>query len=118
MTDEKHPLWTHILLAVLIASLFAAVPFWTHGLTSGQATAIATVIFPLIIAAYVYIMRRAVKSGKTATLSERKKIESPSYSRLVAAPKRPIKVFCGPQVYDTSIGISHGPSREGLESIC
>jgi hypothetical protein len=46
------------LLGVIIAALFAAVPFWTYGLTLHQAAATSTVIFPLVLAAYAYVLRK------------------------------------------------------------
>jgi hypothetical protein len=50
-------------MGVMIAALFAAVPFWTHGLTVKQATVAAAVIFPLVLIAYSYAIWREGRRG-------------------------------------------------------
>jgi hypothetical protein len=57
MRDNKIPWWFHVIAATAIAGGFAAVPFWTWGLTVQMAGIAAAVIFPSIIVAYVLAMR-------------------------------------------------------------
>lgn len=58
MVAEGHdPWWTHVFLATIIASGFASVPFWTRCLSIEIATVAAVFIFPLIIGAYIFIVR-------------------------------------------------------------
>lgn len=57
MTEYKASRWAHVALATFIASGFAAVPFWTHGLSLAVASVAAAVIFPAVIVAYVFVMR-------------------------------------------------------------
>lgn len=57
MSDDKIPWWFHVIMATLIASGFAAVPFWTWGLTVQMAGIAAAVILPSIIVAYILATR-------------------------------------------------------------
>ncbi len=57
MAEGRDPWWTHVYLATIIAGGFAAVPFWTRGLSIEVATVAAAIIFPLIIAAYIFVVR-------------------------------------------------------------
>jgi hypothetical protein len=57
MSKSKNPWWTHIFLATVIAGGFAAIPFWTRGLSLELAELAAIVIFPSIIVAYILIVR-------------------------------------------------------------
>jgi hypothetical protein len=58
MTEEHIPWWFHVLAATFIAACFAAVPFWTRGLTVQIAGIAAVVIFPSIIVVYIVAMKR------------------------------------------------------------
>jgi hypothetical protein len=48
-------------MVVMIAGLFAAVPFWTLGLTLEQATVAAAVIFPVVVCAFAFAIWREGK---------------------------------------------------------
>jgi hypothetical protein len=63
MTEDKIPWWTHVIAALVVALLFAAVPFWTHGLSVSDATICAGVIFPVVVAFYVYAIWRESRRG-------------------------------------------------------
>ena len=58
MAEDKITGWAaHAILASIIAGGFAAVPFWTWGVTLREAGIAAPIIFVLVIGAYVYVMR-------------------------------------------------------------
>lgn len=50
-------------IGILVAGLFAAVPFWTLGLTLDQATVAAAIIFPLVLIAYAFAIWRESRRG-------------------------------------------------------
>jgi hypothetical protein len=56
VAEDRNPWWTHIFPATVIAGGFAAVPFWTRGLSLEIATVAAGIIFPLMIVAYIYVV--------------------------------------------------------------
>ncbi len=56
-TESGSPWWSHVVVATIIASGFAAVLFWTRGLSVEVATVASLIIFPSIIAAYIFVMR-------------------------------------------------------------
>jgi hypothetical protein len=58
MSADNPPWWTHFLLATIIAGIFAALPFWTRGLSVEMAKVAAMIIFPLVIAVYIFAVRR------------------------------------------------------------
>jgi hypothetical protein len=57
MAEKHDSWWAHGLLAVIIAGLFAAIPFWTHGLSIQVAAAIAAIIFLAVLLAYALVVR-------------------------------------------------------------
>ena len=61
MDDKNTPWWAHVVLATMIAAGFSAVPFWIIGLPLKFAEVAATIIFPLVIVAYVLIMKSKFK---------------------------------------------------------
>jgi hypothetical protein len=61
MQQDNIPWWGHVIAATVIASLFAAVPFWTHGLTLMGATICAGIIFPAVVVLYTYVVWRETR---------------------------------------------------------
>jgi hypothetical protein len=57
MIEDKHPWWAHVILATIFAGCFAAVPFWTRGLSLHIASIAAMFIFPSMIVVYISVMR-------------------------------------------------------------
>ena len=57
-TEAEVPFWGHVVLATTIATIAAAVPFWTHGLSLEVSTWAAIVIFPSALATYAFALRR------------------------------------------------------------
>ena len=43
---------------IFIAALFAAVPFWAHGLSVEQAAWVSAVVFPVVLGFYAYAIWR------------------------------------------------------------
>jgi hypothetical protein len=63
MAEARSPWWSHVVLATTIAGGFAAVPFWTRGLSIEAATVAALIIFLSIVAAYIFVMRASRQAG-------------------------------------------------------
>jgi hypothetical protein len=58
MTKDEPSWWAYAVVVIVIAGLFAAVPFWMHGLTISEAKIAAMVIFPIVVAAFAFAIWR------------------------------------------------------------
>jgi hypothetical protein len=58
MTKDDPPWWAYAFVVIVIAGLFAAVPFWTHGSTISEAKIAAMAVFPIVIAAFAFVIWR------------------------------------------------------------
>jgi hypothetical protein len=57
VAESRDPWWSHIFMAAFIAGGFAAVPFWTRGLSLEIATVVALVIFPSVVVVYIFVAK-------------------------------------------------------------
>lgn len=55
--NAKSSWWSHIVLATIIATGFAAIPFWTRGISLELAEVAAIIIFPVIIVIYILVAK-------------------------------------------------------------
>jgi hypothetical protein len=62
--DRLKPWFGLAVIVVMIAGIFAAVPFWTHGLTLDQAWLLSKIEFPVVLCLFAYGLWREGRSGR------------------------------------------------------